>query len=168
MNTGQMMLGIFALGIVTMTSLNFNKGTMNTQDALIYNKEFILATTIAQSVLDEISGKAYDEEIVNGNSIYSANDFSTQLKAESGEVYPNYDDLDDFNNFSQTDTIPQMGVFDIKVEVDYYTDALVKTSSKTYNKNVTIYVTSNTLVNFYTNEQDTLVLSSIFSQWEMI
>ena len=168
MNTGQMMLGICALGIIAMTTLNFNKGTMNTQDALIYNKEFILATTIGQSLLDEISSKAYDEEIVNGNSIYSANDFSTNLKSDASEVYPNYDDIDDYNSFTKTDSIPEMGVFDLKVEVDYYTDNLVKTTAKTYNKNVTIYVTSNTLVNFYTNKQDTLVLSSLFSQWEML
>jgi hypothetical protein len=168
MNTGQMMLGVLALAIVTMTALNFNKGTMNTQDALIYNKEFILATTIAQSVLDEISSKAYDEEIVNGKSIYSANDFSSSLKAESGETYPDYDDIDDFNNFSRTDTIPQMGVFNVFVQVDYFTDGLAKTSSRTYNKNVTIHITSNSLMNFYTNKQDTLALSSLFSQWEML
>lgn len=167
MNSGQMMLGILAMGLVTMIVLNFNKGSLNTQDSLIYNKEFILASTIANSMLDEISSKEYDEEIVKGNTIYSANDFSSNLKAD-GEVYPNFDDLDDYNKFSKTDTIPQMGVFSVFVEVDYYTDALVKTSVRTYNKNVTIKVTSDALVNFYTNKQDTLVISSLLSQWQTI
>ena len=168
MNTGQMMIGIFAISLLTMTVLNFNKDSLNTQDALIYNKEFILATSIAASMLDEISGKAYDEEVVNGSAIFSAKDFSNSLKADGGESYPNFDDVDDYNKFSKTDTIPQMGAFDVYVEVDYYTDALLKTSSRTYNKNITIRVTSDALVNFYTNKQDTLVVSSLLSQWAML
>ena len=167
MNTGQMMIGILAITLVTMTVLNFNKGSLNTQDALIYNKEFILATTIAQSMLEEISGKAYDEKAI-GNPIYSANDFSNDLKADGGESYPNYDDIDDYNGFTKTDSIPQMGVFDIIVEVNYFTDALAATSAKTFNKNVTIKVASDALINFYTEERDTLVLSSLFSKWEML
>ncbi|MCB0730148.1 MAG: hypothetical protein KDC88_03855 [Ignavibacteriae bacterium] len=168
MNTGQMMIGIAALGLVTFTVLNFNRGSINTQDALIYNKEFILATTIAQSVLDEVSGKAFDEEIVEGNDIFSASDFSNKLEADPGEVYPNFDDVDDFNNYTRTDSIPQMGVFDISVSVDWMSDGLVKTISKTYNKNVTIRVTSPALTNFFTEKQDTIVLTSLFSQWILL
>lgn len=168
MNTGQMMIGILAMGLVTLTILNFNKDSINTQDLLIYNKEFIIATTVAQSILDEISGKEFDEEIVIGSTIVTANDFSSILRKEGSEVYPNFDDVDDYNNFSKTDTIPGMGIFDISIEVYYMTDAMVKTTSKTYNKNVTIKVTNSAFANFYTQKVDTLVLSSLFSQWKMM
>jgi hypothetical protein len=168
MNTGQMMLGIFALGILTLVSLNYNSGSINTQDALTYNKEFILSTTIAQSMLDEINSKAYDEEIVLGKTIYSANDFSSSLKKDGGESYPNFDDVDDYNYFSKNDTIPNMGIFNVFVEVTYMTDKLIPTSSRTYNKNVTVRVTSPSLINYYSQKQDTLVLSSLYSQWTML
>jgi hypothetical protein len=163
-----MMIGIAALALVTFTVLNFNRGSISTQDALIYNKEFILATTIAQSLLDEISSKDYDEEIVNGSSIITASDFSDLLKAETGEVYPFYDDIDDYNNFTRSDTIPQMGVFNVSVSLNWMTDGLVKTASKTYNKNVTIRVTSTALTNFFTDKQDTVVITSLFSQWTLL
>lgn len=168
MNTGQMMIGIFALGLVSFTILNFNKGSISTQDALIYNKEFILATTIAQSMLDEINGKAYDEVIVNGTSILSSSNFSSSLQADPAEVYPNFDDIDDYNNFTKRDSIPGMGTFNIKVEVNYMSDDFIPTTARTYNKNVIVKITSPTLINFFTQEKDTLVLTSLYSQWTMI
>lgn len=167
MNTGQMMIGIVALSLVTITILNFNRSSISTQDSLIYNKEFVLATTVAQSMLDEVGGKFYDERIANGLSVTTESDFSTTLTAES-ETYPNFDDIDDYNGFTKNDTIPYMGVFEISVSVEYMTDNLASTLAKTYNKNVTVSVTSPTLVNFYTDEQDTVVISSLFSQWTML
>jgi len=168
MNSGQMMISIAALGLLTFTILNFNRGTISTQDALIYNKEFIVATTVAQSILDEISSKTYDEEIAIGSSISSASDFSTTLAAESGETYPDYDDVDDYNNYTTSDTIPQMGVFNTSVTVTYMTDSFAETTAKTYNKNVTVEVTSPTLINFYTEVEDTLRISSLFSHWGIL
>lgn len=162
------MIGIFALAIVSFTVLNFNKGSISTQDSLTYNKEFIIATTVAQSMLEEINGKAFDEEIVNGNSILTANNFSVSLQPDPSENYPNFDDIDDYNGFIRHDSIPNMGIFNIKVEVNYMTDQFVPTSIRTYNKNVIIKVSSSTLINFFTQEEDTLVLASLFSQWTMI
>lgn len=162
------MIGIVALGLVTFTLLNFNRGSISTQDSMIYNKSFILATTVAQSVLDEINSKAYDEEIVNGTKIFSANDFSDVLKKESGETYPNFDDIDDYNDFSRSDSIPQMGVFNISVKVGYLTDDLEPTGSPTYNKSITVRITSPSLYNFYKEKEDTLIVKSLFSQWTLL
>ena len=168
MNTGQMMIGIAAFALVTMTILNFNRGSINTQDALIYNKAFIVATTVAQATLDEISSKTFDEEIAEGNPIITANDFSTVLGVESTEVYPNYDDVDDYNNFTKIETVPSIGDFNVSVEVEYMTDDLQITSANTYNKNVTVKITSTSMTNVFTEEMDTLVVSSLFSQWKML
>ncbi|MEE9430170.1 MAG: hypothetical protein V3V16_03960 [Melioribacteraceae bacterium] len=168
MNTGQMMLGVVALGLLTLVVLNSNKNTITTQDSMIYSKGFIVANTVALSLLDEIASKAYDEEIVNGTSIVNAIDFSSLLKPETGEVYPNFDDIDDYNNFTKTETVSQMGDFNILVKVEYLTDALVPTIVRTYNKNVTVKVTSPTMINQSTGEVDTLVITSILSQWRML
>lgn len=168
MNTGQMMLGVVALGLLTLIVLNFNKSTITTQDSMIYSKGFIVANTIALSFMDEINSKAYDEEIVNGNSIVTAVDFSSLLKPETGEVYPNFDDIDDYNSFTKTETVSQMGDFNILVKVEYLTDALVPTTVRTYNKNVTIKVTSPTMINQSTGKADSLVITNILSQWAML
>lgn len=168
MNTGQMMIGIAAFALVTMTILNFNRGSINTQDALIYNKAFIVATTVAQSTLDEISKMEFDEEIAEGNPIVTANDFSTVLGVESSEVYPNFDDVDDFNNFTKIEIVPSIGNFNVSVEVTYMTDEFATTTTKTYNKNVTVKITSTSMTNVFTEEVDTLVVSSLLSQWKML
>ncbi len=168
MNTGQVMLGIAALGMLTFVILNSNKTSTSTLDAMTYNKGVIAANSLALSLFDEISSKAFDEKIVNGNTITSANDFSINLQAESGETYPNFDDIDDYNNFKETKIIPQIGKFNIYVKVTYIRDNLVKTSVQTYNKNVTIVVKGNSFENQTTGQKDSLVISGVLSQWRML
>jgi len=168
MNTGQMLITLAALTLVMITTLNHNRTSMATEDNMIYSKEFILAASVAESMLDEISGKAYDEEIVKGKTIISASDFSSNLGKDGGETYPDFDDIDDYNNFSKTDSIPNMGIFTATVSVEYMSDDLIPSVSKTYNKNVTVRVTSPNLFNILTEKSDTMVVQSLYSQWKML
>lgn len=168
MNTGQMLITLAALTLVVITSLNHNRSSINTKENMLYSKEFIIATSIGQSMLDEISEKAFDEKIVNGNSIISASSFSTLLKAESGESYPNFDDVDDYNEFEKVENIPEVGSFSIKIGVNYISDDFNKSTANTYNKNVTIKITNQALINPYSGIEDTVVISSVFSQWIML
>jgi len=167
MNTGQMVLGIAALGLLSFIFLNSNKTTTATLDSMITNKGIVAANSLALSLLSEIGNKAYDENTI-GTTIVSASDFSPILQAESGEVYPNFDDVDDYNNFSKVDSIPQIGKFNLHVKVEYITDNLIKTSARTYNKNVIIVVKSPLLENQTTGRKDSLIVAGIFSQWKML
>jgi len=168
MNTGQTLITIAALALVVLTVLNFSKSSLNTQDNLIYNKEYILTTTAAQSLLEEISNKAFDEKIINGAIITNASNFTSALAPESGESYPNFDDIDDFNNFSKKDSIPDLGVFNFKVNINYVNDDLVYSASNTYHKAVNIKVTNKNLKNPFTGIVDTISISTVFSQWKML
>ncbi|MCB0746331.1 MAG: hypothetical protein H6613_15370 [Ignavibacteriales bacterium] len=168
MNTGQMLITLAALTLVSITILNHNRSSITTKESITYSKEFIVATSIGQSLLDEISNKSFDENIINGNTILSAGNFSTLLKSETGEAYPDFDDVDDYNLYSRAEDIPQMGSFNLTVSVNYVTDTFQKTLSNTYNKNVTIKITNDALVNPYNSLPDTVVVSSIFSQWVML
>ena len=84
MNTGQMLITLAALTLVSITILNHNRSSITTKESITYSKEFIVATSIGQSLLDEISNKSFDENIINGNTILSAGNFSTLLKTMSG------------------------------------------------------------------------------------
>ncbi len=168
MNTGQIMLGIAALGMLTFVILNSNKTSLSTLDSITYNKGLIAANSLALSLFNEISSKAYDENTITGTTIVSANDFSPNLQAESGETYPNFDDVDDYNNYSRTEIIPQIGKFNIRVKVEYIRDNLVKTTARTYNKNVTIIIRGDSFNNQTTGQKDSLVISGILSQWKML
>ncbi len=167
MNTGQMMLSIAALGLLAFIFLNSNKTNLETIDSVGTSKGIITANSLALSLLDEISTKAYDEVTIAGPSIISANDFSSSLQPE-GESYPNFDDVDDYNNFTKIENVREIGNFKLKVKVEYITDNLQKTSLKTYNKNVTVTVKGTALKNQTTGKEDSLVVSEVLSQWKML
>lgn len=52
----------------------------------------------AQELMEEIKSKAYDEKTLNN----SGPPWSSSLGRESGENYPNFDDVDDYNNYSDS------------------------------------------------------------------
>ncbi|MBK8944847.1 MAG: hypothetical protein IPM32_06180 [Ignavibacteriae bacterium] len=168
MNTGQTLITIAALALIVLTVLNFNKSSLNTQDNLIYNKEYIVTTTAAQSLLEEISSKAFDEKIVNGATITNASNFTSSLVAETGETYPNFDDIDDYNNFNRKDSISNLGVFNFMAKVNYVNDDLQFSGANTYHKAVKIKVVNPNLKNPFTGIVDTITITTVFSQWKML
>ena len=136
MNTGQSMLSIGAMMLLTFLILRFNSIQLTTAEAA-YNAKFgIVATSLANSLIEEAKDKVFDEVVFDTTkTINSAADFSPVLKSESGEVYPNFDDFDDYNGangngFYYLDTLslrnPQTGKatrFEIRSTVDYVADS---------------------------------------------
>jgi len=176
MNTGQSMLAIGSMMLLTFLVLRFNSIQLTTAEAA-YNAKFgIVATSLANSLIEEAKDKVFDEVVLDTTkAINSANDFSSSLKSDAGEVYPNFDDFDDYNGatgngFYYLDTLslinPQTGKatkFEIRSTVVYVKDTNpeVKSVSKEYHKKLTVAVYSTALV-------DTLKLSTIFSFWTLL
>lgn len=165
MNTGQMLLAIGALFILSLLILNINNSFSITGDVMISSKQYVLATSIGTSILEEAMSQAFDESTVNSVAT-SESQFVTHanLKKESGEVYPYYDDIDDYNNFTRNDSL-ETGTFNLSCVVSYVnpTTPEISVTSKTWFKKIVIYVTSNTMMT--QGVQDTLKFSSIFSYW---
>jgi hypothetical protein len=82
------------------------------------------------------------------------------LGPESGEVYPDFDDIDDFNNLTTTVYIAGVDTMRIHSTVAYVSpsnpDLLLTT--RTWHKKLTVYVTGSAT-------RDTVRISSIFSYW---
>jgi len=172
MNTGQSMLAMGAMMLLSFLVLRFNSIQLTSSQAS-YNAKFgIVATSLANSLIEEAKDKVFDAFVLDTTkSITSASDFSPVLRWESGEVYPDFNDFDDYNNLFYPDTVslkdPLTGAatrFDIRAKVEYVNDAnpdIKAPSGQTYHKKITVSVSSTAMV-------DTIRISSVFSYWTLL
>lgn len=176
MNTGQTMLTIGSMILLTFLILRFNSIQLTTAETA-YNAKFgIIAISLANSLIEEAKDKVFDEAVLDTTkTIYYATDFSSVLRSETGEVYPNFDDFDDYNGpdgegFFYLDTLslrnPQTGVytrFEIRSNVEYVSDTNpnVKSSINTYHKKLNVSVFSDAMI-------DTVKISTVFSYWTLL
>ncbi len=112
MNTSQMLITIGALLLLGLVILRVNNGFLNTDSVLLDSKLGVLATSVAVSVIEEAEGKAFDQK-TDSISVNNLSDLSSTLGPESGEVYPNFNDFDDFNGFTKIDTTLPAAEFDV-------------------------------------------------------
>jgi hypothetical protein len=181
MGTGQTMLTLAAMVLLSFLILRVNNLFLQTTTTLNTTKFDVLAFSLAQSMIQEIEANAFDNNTVSA-VVTSTSSLSTTLGPESGETFATFNDIDDFDNYTRTDTVPKNSgvVFYTKCIVDYVTSAApdVITSTPTWNKRITVYVTSpfmiqNSLTNQYYKKvtsttsilQDTVKLSQVFSYW---
>ena len=171
MNTGQTMLAMGAMMLLSFLVLRFNSIHLTSAQASYNSKFGIVATSLANSLIEEAKDKAYDAVALDTTkTIASASDFSTTLGKEGGEVYPDFDDFDDYNNLFYLDTLslknPQTSAptpFEIRSKVEYVSDANpdVSSASKQYHKKMTVSV-------FSTAMMDTVKLTTVFSFWTLL
>jgi len=162
MGTGQMMITIAAMMLLSTILLRINATFLSTSTALYETKYDVLAVSLGTSIIENATSKAFDEATVV-NPVSSVTDLSLILRAETGEVYPNFDDIDDFNNYTMTtanDTTFLSAVFDVGCQVNYVNQNNPQqiSSSRTWHKRIDVTVTSPSM-------QDTIRLSSVVSYW---
>ena len=140
---------------------------MNTSSVLYNTKFGVLAVSLGTSIIEEANGKAFDlavsEDAITDINLLTA---PQSLGAASGEVYPNFNDFDDFNGFTKTVTNMPSAEFKILCSVKYVSEAnpSIVSSVRTWHKRIDVSVTSESMKNA-NNEQDTIKLSSVYSYW---
>jgi hypothetical protein len=117
----------------------------------IYTSESVIdASGLAQSIIDVIQSKAFDENTITDaveqlDSLTAAD----KLGPESGEYkHTEFDDIDDYNNYSTTVSLDRMGDFDINVNV-FYVETLnpqTKSSTATYSKKIELSIINYSLI----------------------
>ncbi|HEX9658037.1 MAG TPA: hypothetical protein VGB89_14110 [Bacteroidota bacterium] len=105
MTTGQTMLTIFAMMMVTTILMNYYRLMAATGDDIASAQDGILATTIATSYMELANGLAFDAYTDTGHvgsSQKSLLTLATNLGRESSyeDSVHKFDDYDDFNGFS--------------------------------------------------------------------
>lgn len=174
MGLGQTLLTIMALMLMGRLILMVNTSTLDTGFTKDMAEYRITATSLGTSLLESANNFAYDEATVDtfltpsqASSLTAESDFGP----DAGETDVSlFDDVDDFDEYTKIDTLSNSAIFQIHGQVDYLEisgSVMSITTSKKFNKLITIYVTSDYLVDYSVDppRPDTLKFESVFSYW---
>ena len=145
----KMMLSIAAMIFLSMLILNVHSSTTDKLIILFSNEAVIEATGIVQVVFEEIQTKAFDENTIS-DAAKERNLLTPVLSlgADTSEaVYTDFDDIDDYNGLSITDSANVMGKFNLAVLVYYVDETSPYDSSgtRTFIKRVDISISNESL-----------------------
>jgi hypothetical protein len=145
MNTGQSLLSIGALLMFSLVSLNFNSSVLQNTTVEVENKVYLTGFSLADDLLEEVKQKAFDAATVNFPTTNPASlTAPNNLGHSYSEVYPNFNDIDDFNGFSRGVSAPHAENYEVSCVVQYVDgdDPDVVVNTQTFYKKVTVTVTS--------------------------
>lgn len=120
MNLGETLLVLGALVIFSLTTLYLNDSKLENNNQLMENEFRITALGISQSFIEEAQTLGFDEVLISGSPSTLPDDFTSvgSLGSDAGEIYPAFDDVDDFNGFTQSINTPRAD-YNVSVEVSY-------------------------------------------------
>jgi len=162
MQLGETLLVLGALIIFSLATLYLNDTKFDNNNTMMQTEFKITAIGIGQSFIEEAMNLQFDEVLTDtsfGGSVPSGFTDVASLGAESGESYPNFDDIDDFNGFS-TNINTNRADYNVDIVVSYADSATLSSgySSKSLLKIMTVTVKSD----FFT---DSLMLDYLYSYY---
>jgi hypothetical protein len=146
-------------GIVLFSTLvlSVNRALMNSEDQSIRAEYLSLAVSSGQNLLNEISSKAFDHQVVDNSPLEDIYNLTSPglLGPEAGENSISYNDVDDYNYYTTEDSSSGRGNFKLFVRVNYVnenngTDTLsIRSRMKRVAINVTNYYMVDTVKLYY-------------------
>jgi hypothetical protein len=99
MSSGQMALTIGAFMLLGLVAMNFRGLVSDSDDVLDTNNTTQMTLVIGRSMIDEISRRSFDLATTS-KTVVSLSDLTAPsgMGPASGEYYPAFNDVDDFNN----------------------------------------------------------------------
>jgi len=175
MNTGQTLLTICALALLSLAIFNVNKMLIHSDYTLAENRYRLEALSLLTSYIEQASQHYFDEASTDTTTGKTINDFvlPAQLGFD-GNDYGVIDDFDDFHGYTKVDTGRSGVVYKNYFQVKYVKlqgNQIVNSSNREYHKRMTIFITDNynpPLLYKYVNgvqERDTLKMSFVYSYW---
>ena len=121
MNSGNQLLSIAAIFLLQLLILNSNKYNIERMLMKNTNSAVIGASSVAQSIIEEIQNKAFDEKTISKPILDDANLTDLPyLGPDTGEMAnTQFDDIDDYNGYITEDSLENVGTFQISVKVNY-------------------------------------------------
>ena len=169
MNTGQTMITMAAMGLLSLVILNSNRNALSSTTSMAENKYNILAISLGTALIEEAFSKAFDQFTTDGQQVHAITDLTQNLGPGSGEVTrADFNDFDDYNNFidsTSSDSTLISADFVIRSNV-YYVDPTVSNklspvSYRTWHKRMDVFISSP----YINNGQDTVRLSKVYSHY---
>jgi len=168
MNSGQQLLVLGAIVLLSIFILRVYTTENGYIKNSISNQAIITATGLGQTLLEQIQSDAFDQKTVL-NAVKSPDSLTAPslLGPEAGETttppsFAKFNDVDDYNGYTETDSMGNLGAFNIKAKVSYCTkmNPDLPSSVRTFSKRVDIFV-----CNKYLLIIDTLKLSKVISYY---
>jgi MSHA pilin protein MshD len=163
MNTGQMIMALGAMLLLSTIILRVNTTNLTNESVRDEAQYGVLANSIATSIIEQAQSKAFDDKTDTSN-VSTVTELSSVLGPETGETESTFNDFDDFNGFTKRDSTMPSAVFDISCAVTYVKpdNILGSTSDRTWHKKITVTITRPV-----SPDSSVLALktSSIFSYW---
>ncbi len=154
---GNLLITIGALAILSLLILTVNNNILNNDVSITESEIVITGVSLAQSLIDEIKTKSFDQVEISG-TINSPNDLTSTLGPETGEnismpdtsssqafaSLTTYNDIDDYNGYSRLVNTDIAENFMLNCQVEYVSVSNPNSvsGSRTYCKRITITVTS--------------------------
>jgi|BarGraIncu00222A_1022003.scaffolds.fasta_scaffold71747_1 MSHA pilin protein MshD len=184
MGSHQMVLSVLAMLLLSISILTVNRQTLTTNDTMMSSRYGLMALSLANSIIQDASGLAFDEKtVVQGSSVNSVSQLtaSTALGLDSGESASNPNSFDDFDDYNCYRTTPKTDVIIVDAtvtpnktmtfyslcRVDYVdgTNPSNVMTTQTWHKRLMISVYSNDIKDPWTGLVDTLKLSTVYSYY---
>lgn len=163
MNTGQSLFSIGALLILSLTVLKMNNFILANDIVMQDSKLGILAVSLATSLIEEASKKAFDANTVS-NEVGACSLLTPYpLGRGVGEIQDSsitFNDFDDYEGYNYHYNYLPSAEYDLNCTVYYVEPANpeVKVNYKTWHKKMDITVSSISM-------RDTVRMSTIYSYW---
>lgn len=142
----QSLLTIGALILFALISVTFNSSFLENSTAEIENKVYLTSFSLADDLIEEIKQKAFDQSTATQLKIVALTSLTLpdNFGPDGGEVWPNFNDIDDFHNYSKSISLPHVENYNVHCDVSYFDPAnpSVPSSERTFFKKVNITVSS--------------------------
>ncbi len=160
MQTGQTMLVIAAFALLSTLTLAINATMITTATMGLEMEASLNALSVAQSMLDEILMKDFDEKTTNNHRVFTYDGMTavSALGPDLGEAISGvdssrtgdfqsvskFDDVDDYNGYVRMAWNSRLGWFTVRDSVVYVNelDPNTVSSTRTWEKRLTVQVTN--------------------------
>jgi len=161
MNTGQMLLVLGAIALLSLVAVSINSMIVNKTATMLETEADLNAVSLAQSMLDEVLANPFDAVTADGTKIFDSTKFTPAGSlGPSGTETSNvplpeppdtavpyrslkyYNDVDDYNGYRRVAFASSMGPFSIIDTVYYAAEANPdqKSAAQTFYKKVVVTV----------------------------
>ena len=163
MNTGQSLFSIGALLILSLTVLKMNNFILANDTVMQDSKLGILAVSLATSLIEEASKKAFDANTVSDEVAACSLLTNYPLGRGTGEIEDSsitFNDFDDYDAYQYHYDYLPAAEYDLTCSVFYVnvSDPETKVTYRTWHKKMEVIVTSESM-------RDTVRMSTIYSYW---
>jgi hypothetical protein len=141
-------IGAFAL--LSLISLRFNATILENRTTEVENKVYLTAFSLADDLIEEIKQKAFDEQTIDFHSISPEQltpigEFAPEVRDAGETENPStWDDIDDYNGYSKSISLPHVENYTVTSNINYVSaaDQDEISNTQTFFKRVTVRVTS--------------------------